>query len=89
MTSSRDQILNKLRAARKPFPDAPVRPKQYLPVAPLEDTSPEGLLKRFSFELDRVMGQVFPVQGDAAARACILELMRRKASRAYAARRSG
>jgi L-lactate dehydrogenase complex protein LldG len=76
MTSSRDQILNKLRAARQPFPDAPVRPKRYLPVAPLEDTSTEGLLKRFSFDLDRVMGQVFPVQGDAAARACILELMR-------------
>lgn len=76
MTSSRDQILNKLRMARQPFPDAPARPKLYLPVAPLEDTSPEGLLKRFSFELDRVMGQAFPVQGDEAARACILDLLR-------------
>jgi L-lactate dehydrogenase complex protein LldG len=76
MSSSREQILNKLRAARQPFPDAPTRPKQYLPVAPLDDTSPEGLLTRFTFELDRLMGQVFPVEGDAAARDCVLDLLR-------------
>jgi L-lactate utilization protein LutC len=73
--SSRDRILNKLRAARQPFPDAPPRPKQYLSVAPVDDTSPEGLLKRFSFEMDRLMGQVFAVEGDDAARACILDLL--------------
>ena len=76
MISSREQILNKLRAARQPFPDAPPRPKQYMPVAPLDDTTPDGLLKRFSFELDRVMGQVFPVDGDEGARACVLDLLK-------------
>lgn len=73
--SSREQILNKLRAARQPFPDAPPRPKQYMPVAAVDDITPDSLLKRFSFELDRVMGQVFPVEGDEGARACVLDLL--------------
>ncbi|MBZ0287351.1 MAG: lactate utilization protein [Anaerolineae bacterium] len=76
MTSSREQILNKLRAAQQPFPDAPPRPKEYMPVAPLDDATPDGLLQRFSFELDRVMGQVFPVGGDEGARTCVLDLLR-------------
>lgn len=76
MTSSRDRILNKLRAANKPFPDAPPRPKAYQPVTSIDDTSPEGLITRFSFELDRVAGQAFPVEGDAAAREKVLELLR-------------
>jgi L-lactate dehydrogenase complex protein LldG len=75
MTSSRDTILNKLRAARQPFPDAPLRPAQYLPVAPIDDFSPEGLFKRFSFELDRLMGQAFLVDSDEAALSCVLDLL--------------
>jgi len=76
MPSSRDQILNKLRAAKQPFPDAPPRPKQYVPVAAVDDTSPQGLFQRFAFELDRVMGQAFLVEGDDVARACVLDLLR-------------
>ncbi len=75
-SSSRDIILNRLRAARQPFPDAPPRPHQYLPVAPIEDTSPEGLLTRFTTELEGLSGQVFPVKGDKAAETCVVDLMR-------------
>lgn len=78
MTSSRDQILNKLRSARKPFPDAPPRPKTYQPVTTVEDTSPEALLVRFTAELERLTGEVFPVKGDAAARKKVLELLAAK-----------
>jgi L-lactate dehydrogenase complex protein LldG len=75
MSSSRDQILNKLRAARKPFPDVPARPAAYLPVTPLDDTSPDGLLKRFTAEMESLKGQVFAVKGDGAARNKVLELL--------------
>lgn len=75
MTSSRDQILNKLRRAQQPFPDAPPRPSAYVPVTPLDDESPTGLLKRFRQELERLNGEVFTVRGDAAARRKVLELL--------------
>jgi L-lactate dehydrogenase complex protein LldG len=73
--TSRDQILNKLRAARPPFPDAPPRPQHYQPVTTVADTTPEGLLARFTAELERLAGQVWVVEGDAAARDKILDLL--------------
>lgn len=73
--TSRDKILNKLRAARQPFPDAPPRPQAYQPVTAVDDTSPDGLIARFTAELERLMGQVFVVKGDAAARKKILSLL--------------
>lgn len=76
MATSRDKILNKLRAARQPFPDAPPRPKQYLPVTRLEDATPEALLERFTAELTRLNGQVFLVQDDAAACQQVLDLLK-------------
>lgn len=75
MTSSREKILNTLRAARKPFPDAPPRPKSYLPVTVIEDDSPSALLERFSQELTTLKGEVFPVTGDAAACEQVLKLL--------------
>jgi L-lactate dehydrogenase complex protein LldG len=75
MTSSRDQILNKLRAARKPFPDAPPRPKAYMPVALLGDTTPDALLERFTEMLAGLGGDVFPVNTDKAAKEKVLELL--------------
>lgn len=75
MTTSRDKILTKLRAAKKPFPDAPPRPQKYLPVVQIKDTSPEGLLARFKTELENIKGQVFAVDGDEGARACVLDLL--------------
>lgn len=76
MTTSRDKILNKLRAARQPFPDAPPRPKSYMPVTRLEDESPGALLERFTAELERLNGEVFVVDEDAAARAQVVELLK-------------
>jgi L-lactate dehydrogenase complex protein LldG len=75
MTSSRDKILSKLRAARQPFPDAPSRPKAYMPVTRLEDDSPAALLERFTAELTRLNGEVFVVDDDAAARDCVLQII--------------
>lgn len=76
MSASRDHILKKLRAARKPFPDAPPRPQPYRPVALLDDRSTEGLLERFGREIKNLLGECFVVEGDAAARSTILDLLR-------------
>jgi L-lactate dehydrogenase complex protein LldG len=65
MASARDNILNRLRSARQPFPNAAPRPTEYLPVIPVDDPSPEALLPRFIAELERLTGKVYPVQGDA------------------------
>lgn len=73
--TSRDKILNKLRAAQQPFPDAPPRPQVYRPVTSIDDTSPDGLIARFTAELERLLAQVFVVKGDAAARKKILQLL--------------
>lgn len=73
--SSRESILNKLRAARQPFPDAPPRPSAYRPITSIDDTTPDALLARFTKEVERLMGEVFVVKGDAAARKKILALL--------------
>ena len=75
MTSSRERILNKLRAARQPFPDAPPRPKNYVPVTRLEGDTPAALRSRFTQELERLNGEVFLVKGDAAACDKVVELL--------------
>jgi L-lactate utilization protein LutC len=75
-TTSRDKILSKLRAARKPFPDAPPRPKAYVPVTRLDDDSPAALLERFTTELTRLNGEVFLAEDDTAARDRVLQLIR-------------
>jgi L-lactate dehydrogenase complex protein LldG len=76
MTSSRDKILNRLRNARPPFPDAPPRPQQYVPVVTVEESTPDALLERFSAELTRISGEVYVVEGDEAARDKVLELLK-------------
>lgn len=74
--NSRDKILKKLRDARQPFPDAPPRPARYLPVTSIEDTSPDGMLERFRVELEKLSGELFVVEGDDAARDCVLDLLK-------------
>ncbi len=76
MTSSRDKILNKLREARKPFPDAPPRPKSYLPVALVDDASAEGLLNQFSRIVQELHAEIFVVEGDEAACDKVIELLK-------------
>lgn len=72
--SSREKILNKLRANR-PFEDAPPRPRIYAPVTEIDDTSPEALLERFTLEMERLKGEVFVADGDAAACGKVVELL--------------
>lgn len=75
MPSSRETILNKLRSSRRPFDDAPPRPKTYLNVTLQDDESPEALLARFTKELGALTGEVYAVDGDDAARAKVLEIL--------------
>jgi L-lactate dehydrogenase complex protein LldG len=79
--TSRDRILDKLRAARRPFPDAPPRPARYLPVTSQPDTSVNALIDRFAVELTALKGEPFIVEGDAAARERILNLMENHGAR--------
>ncbi|MBK8023594.1 MAG: LUD domain-containing protein [Chloroflexi bacterium] len=71
-SNSRDLILSKLRAARRPFPDAPPRPAQFLPVTVQDDESPDALLQRFQTELINLKGEPFVVEGDEGARAQVI-----------------
>ena len=75
MSSSRETILNKLRSAQRPFSDAPPRPQAYLNVTVQDDESPEALLARFTKEFSALTGDVFPVEGDDAARAKVLDVL--------------
>ncbi len=52
--SSRERILQSLRASRRPFEDAPARPVPYLPVTAVPDTD---LITRFKTEVERLTGQ--------------------------------
>lgn len=76
MTTSRDRILNKLRTARRPFPDAAPRPQTFEPVTVVDDSSPEALYALFDQRMTAMNGQTFRVDGDEAARARVLELLR-------------
>jgi L-lactate dehydrogenase complex protein LldG len=51
--SSRDQILNRLRAAQRPFPNSK-QPQDYLPVDVVADLSPAALKARFIREAEKV-----------------------------------
>src|SRR5687768_7545943 len=75
MTSSRERILNKLRDAKRPFPDAPPRPKSYLPVTEIDDATPDGLFARFKTVLESIGGHAHSVAGDGEVRAKVLELL--------------
>lgn len=76
VSSSRERILSRLRAAGDPFPDAPPRPTVYLPVTRLDDASSAGLLARFTAEAERLSCQVSVVEGDDAARDRLLDILR-------------
>jgi L-lactate utilization protein LutC len=77
MTSSRDQILGKLRAARRPFPNAAARPDTYIPVIPVQEDTPLALAERFIQEMALLKGQAFLVADDAAVRQQVLELLQK------------
>ncbi|MCK6579318.1 MAG: lactate utilization protein [Anaerolineae bacterium] len=73
--SSREYILGKLRAAQRPFPDAPPRPSSYLTVTVQQDETPEALLARFRTEMTNLKGESFVVEDDEAARDQVMALL--------------
>lgn len=73
--SSRDVILGRLRAARRPFENADPTPDEYVAVTVQEATDPDALLERFSRELTGLRAEPFSVKGDAAARKQVIELL--------------
>jgi L-lactate utilization protein LutC len=75
MRSTRDQVLNKLRAARRPFPDADPRPRPYQPVTADAAADADALLERFRIELEALKAELYVVDGDDAARAQVLDLL--------------
>ena len=81
MTSSRDDILNKLRAGteglKKPFPNAGPQVGPRLPVARI-DGDRAALKLRFITELERVHGTAHPAEDEADARRILLGLLRDK-----------
>ncbi len=79
MTSSREHILARLRAARRPFPDAPMRPRHYAPVTGIDAGDREALLARFIEAAQAVHTQVQVVDGDAAAAKVLLQALKERA----------
>lgn len=76
--SARDEILRRLRAARRPFPDAAPTPQSYLPVVDFDATDPDALLERFTAELTALEGTVTVVDGADAAREAVLALLQQE-----------
>lgn len=72
--SSRDQILGKLREAKRPFPTISP-PAVHQAVVPLSDTSPTALQARFLQEAEKVACVVHQVDRAAAAIAAILQIV--------------
>lgn len=72
--SSREQILGRLRQGLRPFPAAEP-PDEYLPVVPLDDTSPAALEALFLAEARKAACVVHEVATPAAAIETILGLV--------------
>ncbi len=80
MTTAREDILNKLRAAtvKAPFADVPVHeaePRQ--PVTKI-DGDAAALRARFIAEVERVRGVVHPAENDAEAKRILINLLQQK-----------
>ncbi len=75
MNDSRSIILDKLRAARRPFDDAAPRPRTYLPALVADEMDRAALVARFVHEMALLKGQSFVVKGDAGAREQIRALI--------------
>jgi L-lactate dehydrogenase complex protein LldG len=72
--SSRDQILGKLREAKRPFPTV-TPPTAHKRVVPLSDTSPVALQARFVQEAEKAACVVHQVESAESAVAAVLEIV--------------
>lgn len=72
--SSREQILGKLRAAKRPFPTI-TPPTDYRPMIPVSNISPAALLTQFAAEADKAACVVHQVATPEAAIAAILAMI--------------
>jgi L-lactate dehydrogenase complex protein LldG len=72
--SSRDDILNKLRAAHQPFTDVPpIENRRHMVV--MKDISPAGLRARFVSEAEKLKCQIIQPIDDSAALETIRDLI--------------
>lgn len=73
--SSRDAILNALRAARRPFGDLPPAPADYLHVTPPGEGTPAALTAQFVREAQALHATVYQSRDAAEALAQLLALL--------------
>lgn len=71
-SDSREKILSKLRANRRPFPDAAPAPAHYLEVTSVEHSD---MIARFTAELERLTGKVHDCADAASAIQTVLDLV--------------
>jgi L-lactate dehydrogenase complex protein LldG len=78
MTTAREDILNKLRAAtaQTPFDDVPTQETQ--PRLPVTKIGEGDLRKRFIAEVERVRGVVHSAEDDADAKRILINLLQQK-----------
>lgn len=74
MANSRDQILQRLRRARKPFAEISI-PQQYLPMVPLREKSPDALIRRFIQEAGKLSCIVHQAANDQDALSLLLKIV--------------
>jgi len=72
--TSRETILARLRAARRPFADTPP-PDDYLPVAPVDDARPAALVEHFVTRAEALNCTVHRCPDERAALAAILDVI--------------
>lgn len=72
--TSRDAILGRLRAARRPFPDIPA-PTGHLPMSPVADTDSAALRARFIAEAELLSATIHQPDNTEAALDTIFEII--------------
>lgn len=72
--TSRDAILGRLRAARRPFPDIPA-PTQHLPISPMADTDSAALKTRFIAEAELLSATIHQPENVEAVLETIFEII--------------
>ena len=74
-SSSRTQILQRLRAAQRPFPDAPPPPTEYLPVVPRINSDQDSLTAQFIAAAEQLNCVVHKPATEREGMAVLLELL--------------